>query len=99
MMTRPDSDSEGQPTAVLHDRVAELITLLHAQDAKDSAQQAIPDLRRLHDEIERWTETEDASDDSWIERLRHLIEQLEIDHPQTTHVIGRISHSLAELGI
>lgn len=94
-MSQSKTESEA-----LHDRVAELIDLLHSNETEDSAQDVIPDLRRLHDEIERWTDREEeVADRSWIERLRNLVEQIEIDHPQAVHVIGRISHSLSELGI
>jgi len=95
-MSQSESKNESH---ALRDQVGELITLLHTQEQDGAPGDALPDLRRLHDEIERLIQAGDSTDGSWIERLRHLIERIEIDHPQAVHVIGRISKSLSELGI
>jgi hypothetical protein len=94
----PNVESQNE-SETLRERVAELIALLHAREADDATGEALPDLRRLHDEIEGWIEAGDSSDRSWIDRLGEVIERIEIDHPQTTAVIGRISDSLSRLGI
>ncbi|MBJ22580.1 MAG: DUF4404 family protein [bacterium] len=98
MSDSDDSKPQNESNA-LSERVGELIALLHERASNDEQAVALPDLRRLHDEIESWIEADDSVDESWIERLRHLIQQVEIDHPQAVHIIGRISHSLSELGI
>ncbi len=66
----------------LRERVGELITLLHGLEPDADPAEALPDLRCLHDEIDRWIEAGETADTSWIERLRHHLEQIKIDHPQ-----------------
>ena len=84
-------------TRQLREAVSDLVAQLRSDD--EGIDGALPELERLHDELEGLLAEQAPPPASLGERLRATLDRFESRHPRTTMMVGRIADSLSEMGL